>query len=338
MMSAVAPDHDRTKIDWLTITHGNGPHLTTCLRGPAEKLPKGINTYHHAVRDGHGVIVARDGPEPRPFMLIMSGKPLDAWRAERSVRDLVIHLASQPVHCTRIDLARDTTGPWTPYRLQELIESNRYVSRWKKVRYISGKGHAGLTVELGSRKSDVMLRCYDKKAEMEAAGKPCPFDRLSRWELEFKGSLATMVFQQVADLAPVLDIETGEEEWPLVIPHATLLGSRLRLTVDPVDRDGKNQSDAVVLPEWAAFLADAANSVLAPGLDQRSPAQQAYETAAWARRSFAPTLAVLEAVGGRDLIDALIDRGRDRLSAKGRLIIERASETLPAVRRAILLA
>lgn len=85
-------EHDRTLIDWITVTHDTRRHLTWCLRGPVERLPTGLNCYRTAVRDGHGTVVAADGPQPRPFMLRMSGKALQAWRAERSIRDLVRHL------------------------------------------------------------------------------------------------------------------------------------------------------------------------------------------------------------------------------------------------------
>ena len=36
-MTAAAPDHDRTKIDWLTITHSDGPHLSGYRAGYRER-------------------------------------------------------------------------------------------------------------------------------------------------------------------------------------------------------------------------------------------------------------------------------------------------------------
>ncbi len=330
-----AIDHDRTLIDWITVTHDNGPHLAWCLRGPTETLAKGLNTYRTAIRDGHGTILAADGPQPRPYMLVMSGKALQAWRAERSVRELVLHLTSQNVRCTRLDLARDTSGPWTPYRLRDHIEEDRYIASFHKVTYTSGKGTTALTVQCGSRASASMLRCYDKKAEMEASGATCPFERLSRWELELKAELAHKALSRIARLHPQLDALTGVETWPLRTLHTAWLGQRLTLTTKPVDRDGKNQSRAATLPEWETFLAGAADDILSPGIDERSPAAQAYEVGGWLVRSVAPSLALLADIGGEELIRDLTRRGRGRRSAKHGLLAEHAKDTLPALQAAI---
>ncbi len=325
-------DHDRTIPDWITVTHDNRSDLSWCLRGPTERLKTGINTYRTAVRDGHGTILASDGPEPRPHMLIMGGKALKAWRADGSVRDLIVRLASKGVNCTRIDLTRDTTGDWTPYRLEEVIEADRYVSPWHRFHFHHGKGNHGLTVECGSRSSTAMLRCYDKKAEMEAAGETCLFDRLSRWELELKGKLARKAFRRIARLDERTDPETGEVIWPLRVLHSAWLEPRLRITDKPVDRDGKNQSHTKTLPEWDAFLAGAADDILAPDMDERSPAAQAYEMARWAARSLAPTAALFHELGGDDLLAVFLDCGRGRSSAKHGLILEHRATTLDAIR------
>ena len=335
-MTAAPLDHDRTTIDWFTFTHDDPRALAWCLRGPTEDRKSGINVFRTAVQDGHGTMLASDGPQPRPHMLIMPGKALEAWRAERSVRELVQHLATAGVICTRLDLARDTSGPWTPYRLRDHIESDRYVSSWMKFTYHLSKGDTGLTVQCGSRASTSMLRCYDKKVELEAAGEPCPFDRLSRWEMEIKGKLARKAFRQLARLRLLLDEETGVETWPLRTVHSAWLGHRLRLTTDPVDRDGKNQAHATTLPEWEAFLAGSADDILAPELDERSPADQAYAPGRWAVKCVSSALALVHDLGGDDLVRALIERGRGRRSAKHGLIFQNRAETLPALQSAIV--
>ena len=149
-MTAAAIDHDRTLIDWITVTHDDPRALACCLRGPTEPRKSGLLSFRTAVQDGHGTVLASDGPEPRPHMLVMGGKALDAWRAERAIRELVLHLVAAGVNCTRLDLARDTSGPWTPYRLRDHIESDRYVASWMKFTYHVGKGETGLTVRCGS--------------------------------------------------------------------------------------------------------------------------------------------------------------------------------------------
>jgi hypothetical protein len=326
-----APVHDRTHIDYLRVTHDDGGPLRDILRGPTEKLQGGVGMYPFAERDGHGAVYAAGGPEPRPFMLQLSGKPLAAWRAENQDRDLIFQLAFDGVHCTRIDLARDTSGDWTPYRLREYLDAERYVTPWRAPPLYTQQKDGPLTVQLGSRASDVMLRCYDKRGEMLAKREPCAFPRLSRWELEIKGNLGPRAFEQLSMTMATRDETTGEERWPLERLHAAWLRPRLKLTTDPVDRDGKNQSRARACPEWLDFLSVSNGAVLLPGADERSPARVAEDFAHWFK-GLAASLATAVEVAGFDEVLKLVRRGRERLSAKQRMLIERIAETRPAVR------
>jgi len=322
--------HDKTIIDYLRVTHDDGEALKKVLRGPTQRLKGGVCLYPDARQDGFGTIFAAGGSEPRPFLLQLSGKPLAAWRAASTERTLVAYLAKKGVHCTRIDLARDTSGEWTPYRLREFLDADRYVSTWRVPTYIQQKG-GPLTVQLGSRTSDIMLRCYDKRGQLLASGEPCPLPQLSRWELEIKGKLAPRAFAAVASLRVERDEATGEERMPLDVLHAAWLGKRLNLTSAPVDRDGKNQSRADTLPEWQAFMSPSNGAVLMPGADERTPAQVAEELARW-WQSLAPSLTTAHALVGPDGIASLIETGRDQLSAKQRMLLAHLAETRPAAR------
>lgn len=48
-MTAPAVDHDRTLIDWITVTHDDRGHLAWALRGPVEKR-NGLHAYWTAVQ------------------------------------------------------------------------------------------------------------------------------------------------------------------------------------------------------------------------------------------------------------------------------------------------
>lgn len=329
--SEVEPVHDATHIDYLRVTHDRGEPLRAILRGPTERIKGGIPMFPHAERDGHGTVYAAGGQEPRPFMLQLSGKPLAEWRAANDERDLVARLVAVGVHCTRIDLARDTSGEWTPYRLREFLDAERYVTTWRAAPVYTQTKDGPLTVQLGSRTSDVMLRCYDKRGERLANGEPCEFARLSRWELEIKGDLAARAFEQLTALPRTHDNETGEERWPLERLHAAWLRQRLRLTTSPVDREGKNQSRAELDANWLAFLAPSNGAVLVAGADERPPAQVAAEFARWFK-GLAPSIATAADIAGPGILEWLVATGRRRLSAKQRMLIEHLAETRPAVR------
>lgn len=332
----VEPVHDRTHIDYLRVTHDDGRPLRDILRGPTEKLKGGLGVYPLAERDGHGAVYASGGPEPRPFMLQLSGKPLAEWRAQAQDRDLIFQLAFDGVHCTRIDLARDTSGDWTPYRLREFLDADRYVTPWRAPPVYTQQRNGPLTVQVGSRTSDVMLRCYDKRGEMLAKGELCMLPRLSRWELEIKGDLAPRAFEQLSTVMPKRDEATGEDHWPLERLHAAWLRPRLKLTAESVDRRGKNQSRARADLDWLEFLSVSNGAVLLPGADERDPAQVAADFARWVK-GLAATLATAAEIAGRDAIAALIEQGRERLSAKQRMLIEHVAETRPAVRSVLSL-
>jgi hypothetical protein len=329
--AAATRDHDSTHIDYLRVTHDRGEPLRAVLRGPTELLRGGLSMFPHVERDGHGALYAAGGPEPRPFMLQLSGKPLAEWRAQAQDRDLIFQLAFDGVHCTRLDLARDTTGEWTPYRLRKFLDAERYVTAWRAAPVYTQQKGGPLTVQVGSRTSDVMLRCYDKRGEMLAKGEACAFPRLSRWELEIKGDLAPRAFEQLSTVMPSRDETTGEERWPLEKLHAAWLRPRLKLTTDPVDRRGKNQSRATADPAWVEFLSVSNSAVLQPGADERSPAFVAADYALWLR-GLAASLAAAVEIAGADVVTALVDRGRQRLSAKHQMLIRHVAETRSAVR------
>lgn len=324
------PVHDRTHIDWLTLTHTDRGPLSDFLEGPTEELPRGFNVYPKAVRDGYGAMLAWDGPAERSALLMMPGKALAQWRARHEDVDLVFRLAFDGVHCTRIDLARDTAGDWTPYRLRDFVEAERFVSQFRGFSYHCGQGGEALTVSCGSRSSEVFLRVYDKRAEMESRGEPCPFPRLSRWEFELKGERASKMFRQLMDLSSCEDANTGEWLWPLGEVHAGLLRSRLVLTRDPVDRENKNHQRAEADPEWLSFLAKSRPCVLAPDIDERSAADMAKDMARWVRSSLASAVHVAFKLGGSAGIKELIRYGGEKLSAKHKMLLAHAGDTRPA--------
>ena len=263
--------HDRTHLDWLTVTHDDGFALRSMLRGPTEVLGHGYSTYRRVEQDGYSTKYCSMGPDPRSHMLIMSGKALAAWRAQDDDQGVIFRLAFDGVHCTRLDLARNTAGPWTPYRLRERLEQDRFTSTWRNVTYICSKGGNALTVQLGSRQSAAILRVYDKKAETTAKGEACPFDRLSRWELEIKGDLAPVALRQISTLDSIDNELTGELRWPVERVHAAWLGQRLTLTSQPVDRANRNQARADTDPEWSSFLGIREDLKLVPDMDERGP-------------------------------------------------------------------
>ncbi len=106
---------------------------------------------------------------------------------------------------TRIDLAIDDTAGY--YDFPELYQVQKDLSyitlskSWENIvtRDSSSGVITGQTIYLGSRKSDTLLRVYDKALEQKAKGVTVPFDSWVRWELELKHDNADGVARILAD-------------------------------------------------------------------------------------------------------------------------------------------
>jgi hypothetical protein len=337
--AATAPVYDRTIIDYLRVTHDEGGFLRDILRGPVETLRRGLGVYPFAERDGHGAVYCAGGPEGGRSMLQMSGEPLAAWRGDHDEQSLIGYLASRGVRCTRIDLARDTAGEWTPERLRSYLDAERYVTLWRKAPRYTYEQHGPLSVYLGSRQSDFMLRVYDKRGEMLAKEKPCPHERLSRWEAQIADELAAVAFVHIWREPLVIFDDTGEatggDPWPIRRLHSAWISQRLRLTTEPVRRESKEQSRSEADPDWTAFVADSDGSELLAEKDARTPEVQAAEFARSFIKGCAGSVSTFAELAGPEGMAELLRYGAARRSAKHRMFIERMGETRPAVRAAL---
>jgi hypothetical protein len=317
--AADAPVYDRTIIDYLRVTHDDGAFFREFLRGPVEQLRRGLGVYPFAERDGHGAIYCAGGPDGGRFMVQMSGQPLAAWRGDDNEYSLVDRLASRGARCSRLDLARDTSGPCTPEWLRSYLDADRYVSLWRRPPRYTHERNGPLSVYLGSGQSDFMLRVYDKRGEMLAKEKPCPHARLTRWEAQIADELAAKAFIYIWRQPLVINADTGEstggDPWPIRRLHAAWLEQRLRLTTEPVRRESKEQSRAEVDPAWKEFVAESDGSELLADKDERTPAVQAAEFARSFIKGNAASLSTFVELAGPDGLMKLLEHGATRRSA-----------------------
>jgi hypothetical protein len=334
--AAAEPVYDRTIIDYLRVTHDEGEFFRDVLRGPVEQLQHGVGMYGHAERDGHGTYFFAGGPEGGRFMLQMSGEPLEAWRETKSECELVDFLRTRGARCTRLDLARDTAGEWTPERLREFLDGDRYVTPWRKPPVYTQQRGGPLSVYMGSRKSEFMLRVYDKRGEQLGKERPCAHERLTRWEEEIKGELAAAAFRSLWIRVTVIAAATGEAEVhdppPPSALHSKWLGKRLRLTSQRVDRKNRDQSRAPTDPAWSEFLSTAAGPDLVAADDVRTIERRAEDFARSFIKGYAGSVATFAQLAGEDGMAKLLMLGAVKRSAKHRLFVEHAERTAPIVR------
>lgn len=149
------------------------------------------------------------------------------------------------VKFSRVDLAVDDIG-CNYYSCDDivcLIENGQLVSKIKQYdnrvpRTIREGKKLGHTVYLGSNKSDIKLRIYDKRLEqLEKHKEDCGHEWI-RWELELKDSRADLAVKKLIKNKKLSHVCVG------------ILGNYCRFIIP----DNKNRSRCSTEPVWSAFI------------------------------------------------------------------------------------
>ena len=204
-------------------------------------LPSGRNGYKSRLRHcSHSIDVLFDGSEGMGVHVDVTGS---------AVPDLVEHFClsrlsdtpfgtsayetvnlSDSVVCdllaciskigkmSRIDIAIDDIGTnyYSLRELSDIVNNDLYVSRFRTVNEIVQRRNrqvSGRTIYFGSRKSDYMLRIYDKQLEQNEkliASGSAPLEYTwVRWELEIKDKRAQKFVDLIAMGMSITDLTLG---------------------------------------------------------------------------------------------------------------------------------
>lgn len=142
-----------------------------------------INVFYSAKRSDMGVHVEMTGQGVRKYETIMQVDKV-TWR------QVFEHLRSFATF-SRIDLALDEYEGLVGFAdIIKKIERGEHVGRCRSFKVISGRDsngqHTGTTIYMGSNKSDLMLRVYEKNYERQAKGYEIDVPIWNRWELVLK--------------------------------------------------------------------------------------------------------------------------------------------------------
>lgn len=142
-----------------------------------------INVFYSAKRSDMGVHVEMTGQGVRKYETIMQVDKV-TWA------QVFEHLRSFATF-SRIDLALDEYEGLVGFAdIIKKIERGEHVGRCRSFKVISGRGsngeHTGTTIYMGSNKSDLMLRVYEKNYERQAKGYEIDVPIWNRWELVLK--------------------------------------------------------------------------------------------------------------------------------------------------------
>lgn len=142
-----------------------------------------INVFYSAKRSDMGVHVEMTGQGVRKYETLMELQGV-TWA------QVFEHLRSFATF-SRIDLALDEYEGLVRFDdIIEKIEQGEHVGRCRSFKVISGRDsygkHTGTTIYMGSNKSDIMLRVYEKNFERQQKGYEVTADIWNRWELVLK--------------------------------------------------------------------------------------------------------------------------------------------------------
>jgi len=209
---------------------------------------------------------------------------------------------------TRVDYAiDDTEGRLTRDRILDAEADGSLVMRWRGLNAMHKQVRGsieGWTIYLGSRKSEAMIRIYDKAAERRAKRGPAgtPAESWVRLEFETKG-----------DLADALAREYFDKGASAVVGQ---IARRVRFTVPSETDSNKRRWPAA--PWWASLLGSVRPG---PSLIAGEVAECTVDRlAAFVELQAGPALATVVAARGGDLGDVLgiLRRSRRRLRPKHR--------------------
>jgi phage replication initiation protein len=263
------------------------------------ELPKGRYGYKKQLALGH-ISVLYNGAEDMGIHVILSGKGCREYESDSTLLELLDRIMLYDGKCTRIDMAMDDkTGDIIPFdKIIEAIQEGTISSRWKtSTEFIKRKLHdgeiVGRTINIGSRKSKMYMRIYDKALEQ---GQDTPWYRI---EMEIKD-------ERAENLQSILLFESQIGQ-----VFAKIINNYIRF-LEP--NDDINRSRWPTAPWWDNLIQEIGKTSLT-----RKPEDRTVEDVReWVRQQVGPSLALLFIADDNSLEDIMrtIYAGRARLKEK----------------------
>lgn len=188
--------------DWLTFTSkcDSTSSLISLLGLESvtfEERPRGRNGYR-SMMSFEGISILYDGREDMGVCVDMSGSGCRTFEtySSSSWDDLFSLILTPDYNISRLDVACDDhTGLLDIDVLRDDTDDHHYVSKARtwEVQY----GSAGTTIYHGSKKSDMLIRIYDKAAEQNLE------EHWVRVELQMRDAIATGFLQGMSRVEPL---------------------------------------------------------------------------------------------------------------------------------------
>ena len=155
-----------------------------------------INVMFSDKRSDMGVHVEMTGQGVRKYETLMEVSGFTWWQVFEYLRSFV--------NFSRIDLALDEYEGLVDFNdIIGKINRGEHVGRCRTFKVIAGRNskgeHIGTTIYMGSNKSDIMLRVYEKNYERQQKGYAVDADIWNRWELVLKHEKANDFVTQLVE-------------------------------------------------------------------------------------------------------------------------------------------
>ncbi len=325
----------KLSVDWLSWTFPDSVSLVKALNfigyytDEFKECPCGANGYRCQLRSDSGVSVLHFGSKGMGIHFEVSGSGiLDVIEHFAKTRtketifgsayqatdfdtpifcDLLNLIQQKEGHITRLDLAIDDIGAtyYSVHDVVEILENEQFTSKFRTWKHMkeqkSQVGCTGETVYLGSRRSNVMLRIYDKQKEQNKkllkAGEPLIETPWVRWEIELKKESANVASLQLIH--------------SMTLPELTLgvLSNYFRV----IDYDKTRKTRCHTSSVWEMFL----TAIEKVKVSQPKKILTLHERENYLMRQVAPTLAsvIIARKGDMDIVYDMLSFGSRRLSS-----------------------
>lgn len=241
------PEENLILFDWLTFTVKTDDldfvmELLGMKKCPWEQIDRYMNGYPHRKYFGN-ISVMYGATDDMGICVNMSGqgcRTYESYGHNDWVGLIRTLYGSDDINITRLDMAFDDhTGLLDIDKIWQATLDREYVSKAKKSRVTISDNQItdikGKTVEIGSQKSDILIRIYDKGAERGYG----PDTHWIRVEMQMRSDIATGFCKGL------LDTETG-------VQFRGVLHNYLRF-VEPSETD-KNRNRWPMTDYWEKLL------------------------------------------------------------------------------------
>ena len=320
------PQENRSLIDWASFTFKlDDPQEVAHIIGldPAifSDLPFGFSGYRKSLKLGN-ISIYFDGREDMGCHVEMTGQGCRLYEghfSENPWQQLFQTILAANAKFTRLDLAIDNVdGTLTLKKINNAIQDHDNLIRtqfgeWRRIQkgsFDKGKQITGDTIYLGSSKSHIQFRIYDKAQESGVEG------HWIRFELQLRDKRAHEAAKLFAAGEPVGTLTTG------------IINNYFSI----INNDDSNKSRCSLQPWWAEWL----QSTEKIRLTTAQAIRLVSDTMVFIKRQYAPSLAMINKHLGnspfKSFVQEILVDGKERMSAKHEKILA-ASEAVEIVGR-----